>query len=111
METRAMSWDDEGFLANELQWIVDGAGSRPLTTTEQAEAERALELVVAQAHEEPDELTEEEYETLSEDEIERREDEQAMVEMTLPAEVWAVIDRLLAAEGVDFGMQSIGHAA
>jgi hypothetical protein len=98
LETRRMHWDDEGSLFCELQWLADGV--HPYEDRSEEDRAAALDLIqrhVGDTHEEPDAtLSDEEYETLGEDEIFDREQELAMVEITWPSQDWATADRILA---------------
>lgn len=95
METRLMTWDVEGFLANELHWLSIGHGSRSLTEEERLEAAQAFEIVVEQSHDEPEHADDE--------------DDEPVFEITLPVDAWAAIDRLLANVDLGDGIGIVGQ--
>jgi hypothetical protein len=94
METRMMDWSTESELINELDWLSRGADtilqpegtSRPITTDEVSGACHAFDALLNQEHDEP-----------NPDE----EDDEPTFEVTLPVEMWRLIDLLCV--GVDFG--------
>ncbi len=95
METRLMHWSEESELINELDWLSRGADdilqpdgtSRPITPEEMSGACHAFDTLLNQEHDEP--------------ELDESKDEEPTFEVTLPAEMWELIDALCV--GVDFG--------
>lgn len=96
VETRKMSWDDEGSLFNELYWLSEGKFPYDEATPEERqEAYRLCDQYIGDTHEEPDtEICE-----VHENDMEAYDacmEEESQVSIAWLKTDWEICDRLLA---------------
>ncbi len=91
---RKMSWDDEGSLFNELQWIADG--KEEWDNVGRDVAQSLIYKYVEHTHPVPENsLSDEEIEDMNEEEIDAWEEANNEVEVCWSDEDWATCDYLL----------------
>ena len=100
---RMMSWESEGELINELHLAAadqavwskgDGFVRRAISESQATKLGRIAEILIDNGHDEPDGLTAEEMAKLSEEEIDRLDEERSQVLVILTKADWALLDEI-----------------